>query len=251
MEWAVDTLVQGGGGNSSILVVVRPVRTLFKQYEIGTAIVELLRAASTDGIVVGVRAGIAADSGERATILAVLSSRNQLDALAAIPTSHGILTSVSEACSWFPNWSEYWTPKLANTMYTVRMVDVPRRLWIDGLADEDAHPRCQPFSIGDGPENSALAGLLVWFEDTYDPADPPFLILGSRRTVVAMSAALQTIFGLEVIVAESPPEREKTTMMVQRVIGGEPWVDAHSIEDLSDFAKMGDRYAAAAKRASR
>ena len=245
----VDSLVQGSADDSSILIVVRPVRTLLTQYDVGEASASLLRAAASDGVVIGVRADLETSTGERVGILAVLSSQKQLDALAALPSRHGVLASVSEACSWFPNWSQYWTAKLASTTHAVRMADVPRRLWIDGLAADGLTPRCQPFSIGEDRADSALAGLLVWFDETYNPADPPFLLLGSRRTVIAVSSALQTIFGSDSLVSTPPPESDKMTAIVRRVIECEPWLDARSIENLPDFAKMGHRYADALRRA--
>ncbi len=246
-----DAFIRGLPDDSSLLVIVRPVRTLLRQYDIGEDSDALLRAASTDGIITAVRADVEVDDGRKVTLLAVLSSRRQLQALQAMPSRHGVLASISETCTWFPSWSGYWGPALMDTTYTVRMADISRRLWIDGLEAEQAAPRCQPFSIGTGPDPSGLAGLFVWFSETYNPHDPPFLVLGSKQTAVAVSSALQSIFGDDVLRAGPPPEWEKTSALVGRLLEGEPWVDARALVDLPDIAKVGEHYREAARIARR
>jgi hypothetical protein len=246
-----DTFIRGAADDSSILIVVRPLRTLLRQYDWGDETAALLRAAATDGIITALRADVGLEDGREITLLGVLSTRGQLGVLQAMSSRHGVLASVSETCSWFPNWSDYWGPALMAATHTVRMADIPRRLWLDGLEAEQAPARCRPFSIGTGPNPSGLAGLLVWFSDTYDAHDPPYLVLGSKRTAVTVASALQTIRGQGALTTSSPPEWEKTAALIGRVIESEPWVDARALEDLPDFAKIGERYQQAARIARR
>lgn len=246
-----DTFLCGDPDVSSVLVIVRPVRTLLHQYEVSEDSAILLRAAATDGVITAVRADVEFVSGRRATYLAVLSSRVQLQTLAKLPSAHGVLASVSETCSWFPTWSRYWAPALMTHTHAIRWADFPRRLWLDGLEAESAPARAQPFTIGAGDDPSGLAGLLVWFAERYDPADPPFLMLGSRRTVSSVSSALVTLFGEGTLRTEAPPEWARTAALIARLIEGEPWLDARALEDLPDFAKIGERYRAAARAARR
>jgi hypothetical protein len=242
----LDSFVGGPTELSSLLVVVRPVRTLFKQYRISDEGGALLRAAATDGIVTALRVRVESEAGEPVTLLGVFTSRKQVQDLAGLPTSHGILASICETCSWFPNWSHYWAPALMRATHTVRLVDLPRRLWLDGLEAEGAPPNCRGFTIGKDADQSGLAGLFIWFDDHYAPADPPLLVVGSQRTVAAISSALGALFGSDVFSAGQPPEWEKTMVLVRRLVEAEPWFDARSLEDLPDFAKMGDLYQRAA-----
>lgn len=218
-----DTFVRGEPDVSSVLVVVRPVRTLLRQYRVSRETAILLRAAATDGVITAARADVEFVSGRHATYLAVLSSRAQLETLNSLPSAHGVLASVSETCSWFPNWSHYWAPALMTDTHTVRWADFQRRLWLDGLETEHAPARGQPFTIGARDDPSGLAELLVWFSDAYDPNDPPFLVLGSRRTVSSLSSVLATLFGEQTLRTDAPPEWVKTSAIIQRLIEGEPW----------------------------
>jgi hypothetical protein len=246
-----DTFVRGGVDNSSILVVVRPVRTLFKQYAISEEGSSLLRSAGTDGIITAVRADVDFESGRKATLLGVLSTRAQVEVLATMPAKHGVLASISEACNWFPNWSHYWTPAMRASAHAIRLADFPRRLWLDGLDAEQQRPYAQPFSIGPDPARYGIAGLVVWFTSEYDPSDPPFLVISSRRTVMGLTAALKTLFGDKTVASGSPPGWDRTFALIQRLVEGEPWFDARGLEDLPDIGKMGDLYQRAARAAER
>jgi hypothetical protein len=237
-----DTFVQGEPDSTSILVVVRPLRTLFKQYRLNDTSAALLRAAATDGIITACRAEAELASGRQATFLGVLSSRAQLDALADMPSRHGILASVSETCTWFPSWSNYWGFALQANTHTVKAADLPRRLWLDALSTEHASIQWQPFTMTTSHGELPVTGLLVWFGERYEATDPPLLVLGSRRTVVAFGAALAKLFGRETLKIDPPPEWEKTSLLARQLVDAEPWLDARSLQDLPDFAKMSDPY---------
>ncbi len=248
-----DFFVAGGEDESSVLVIVRPLRTLLQQYRVDDDGAALLWASATDGVVTAVRAETQRSDGQVVTVLGVLSSRAQVDALAALPTAHGLLASVSDTCNWFPAWSNYWSPALMASAYAVRLADFPRRLWIDGLEQEGQAPRVQPFTVGtDASVPGGLGGLAVYFGSGDVPADPPFLVLGTARTVNAVASALDAVFGAGTVGRVGLPSPEaKFLAIVQRLVAAEPWFDARGLEDLPDFAKMGERFQEAGRIARR
>jgi hypothetical protein len=248
-----DSFAVGGEQGSSVLVVVRPLQTLLKQYRIDADDTALLQAAATDGIVTAVRVEAEHSSGEIVTVLGILNSRAQLDALAAMPTDHGVLASIGDTCNWFSTWANYWTPALKSTAYAVRLADFPRRLWLDGLEREGNAPRCQPFTMGsDEKIPPGLGGLAVFFSAEENADDPPFLVVGTKRTTDAVAAALAAIFGPNTIGLHGfGAQQAKFRALVERLIPAEPWFDARSLEDLPNFAKMGERFRLAGRIAQR
>ncbi len=239
-----ESFAVGEEQDSSILVIVRPLQTLLKQYQVDPDSAALLRAAATDGIVTAVRAEASHQSGEIVTVLGILDSRVQLDMLLSVPAVHGVLASVSEASTWFPAWSNYWLPALTATSYVVRLLDFPRRLWLDGLEREGCQPLCQPISIGsEEGVSGGLSALAVFFGSAEDPIGPPILVVGTAHTANAVESALTTIFGPETVDRHGlPAPQAKFAALAQRLVVAEPWFDARSLEDLPDFAKMGEHF---------
>src|SRR4051794_16686345 len=90
-------------------------------------------------------------------------------------------------------------------------------------------PGAAPFPLGQAQNRQPSLDSSVWFSDSYDPSDPPFLVLGSKRTVVALASALETIRGENALTTSTPPEWETTAALVRRLVDGEPWVDARAL----------------------
>ena len=239
----LEDLAQGLDEDKGLLVVVRPLKTLLKQYKMTPESAYLLSAAAVDGIVTGVRAEFFTPGGAQ-TYLAVLSSTSQLEQLAAMPTRLGVLTSASDSCTYFPNWASYWAPALQEHTYIVKLADSSRRLWVESMDELDIYPDVSVIKL-DSPRTAGFCAAGLNFSAEPDPTDPPYLAFGSQETIENLALAIAAIAGSKVVLGTRfPHPEEKFVAIVRRLFNEEPWFDTRSADDLPDLRELADAWIA-------
>ncbi len=235
-SFCLSHLVGGPKDDKSVLVVVRPLATLLRQYRVDRPTRALLEQAAIAGVVTAVRVEIVA-AGELTTVLATLDYPNDFKRIGALASRNGLLGSVSMACMSAWPWLAAMTPTLGRRAHVTVLMDTPRRHLVDHLerTHESVGYDTLQMSNPGGPPIYVLALRLPDFEVF---VDRPYVVVGSEHAVRGLEVVLEyssTINSNRVEGLGGQPDKSLATLV--RLLNEEPTFDALGWTDLWSSAK--------------
>jgi hypothetical protein len=224
-------LLDGPRDEKGVLIVVRPLQTLLRQYATDEATRAFLAEAAIGGVVTAVRVEVVV-MGELTTVLAVLDHPRDFARIASLESRRGLIASVAMSCMTVVPWLVSVLPVLGVRAYATVLFDLPRRRLVETLEQTGHQVIHEALELGraDGPPIYALV-LRIPEIEVFDRR--PFLVIGSAYAIHGLEVALDHAPDVNSRKAEGPvAELEKCMATLQRLLNEEPILDALGEEDI-------------------
>jgi hypothetical protein len=229
--FALSHLVGGPRDEKGVLIVVRPLQTLLRQYAADDATRAFLAEAAIGGVVTAVRVEVVV-AGELTTVLATLNYPRDFERIDSLESRQGLIASVAMSCMGVAPWLVSVMPVLGTRAYATVLFDLPRRRLVETL-EQTGHKVIHEALEIRNPGGPPIYVLVLQIPEIEVFDHRPFLVIGSVHAVRGLEVTLDHAAGFDSQEAEAPvAEPEKCMATLVRLLNEEPTLDALGEEDI-------------------